>query len=388
MEKPLVASYCHSFLKREMLHIYRQVTGLERYRTCILTKERLHADIYPFPDIESLKKPSFNPARHAWGKLGKRQASLYYRGEAEVLQAVLQRRAPALLHIYFGHTGVHLLPFIKQWQTPSIVSFHGVDAMPRAQHPNYAGKLKELLQTVPLILARSESLAKVLIERGAPADRIRINRTALPLDQFPILSRIAPANGRWVFFQAARLIEKKGIEDSLRAFAEIRRDFPNATFHLAGEGPLQKELEKLCFELKIDSSVFLEGFCTQDRLRELYQQAHVFIHPSKKTAEEDQEGIPNSMLEAMATGLPVLATKHGGIPEAVRDGKDGLLCAEGDWRGLAANLRALIQNPTLLFEMGESAAARVRAEFAAGAQIAKLESYYDEAVSLGVKTTE
>lgn len=387
MEKPLVASYCSIFLKPEMRHVYRQLTGLQRYRTCVIAQERMEGARYPFPDIELLKKTQPDLLRHALGKL-RGEASLYYRGEAGILTEVLRRRSPALLHVYFGHIGVHLLPFIKRWPRPTLVSFHGMDAMPRKENPAYADKMRELLQTVPLVLARSESLAEVLVERGAPKDRIRINRTALPLNEFPRHPRHTPADGRWVFLQASRLIEKKGIEDSLRAFAEIQRVHPLAEFHLAGEGPLKNDIIKLASELHIGDNVFLEGFCEPDQLRELYQEAHVFLHPSKKTESEDQEGVPNSMLEAMATGLPVVATRHGGIPEVVRQGKDGLLSAEGDWLALAASLRTLIGNPSLLLEMGQNAAERVRAEFDATAQIARLESFYDEAIALGVKTTE
>ncbi|HEY5792804.1 MAG TPA: colanic acid biosynthesis glycosyltransferase WcaL, partial [Chthoniobacterales bacterium] len=180
MDKPLVASYCSIFLKREMRHLYRQVTGLRRYRTCVLAQERINGDSYPFPDIELLKKPRPHPFRHAARKF-RGEPPLYYRGEADVLASVLRRRSPVLMHVYFGHIGVHLLPFIQRWPHPTIVSFHGMDAMPRNENPAYADKMRELLETVPLALARSESLARVLEERGAPKNRIRINRTALPL---------------------------------------------------------------------------------------------------------------------------------------------------------------------------------------------------------------
>ena len=121
-----------------------------------------------------------------------------------------------------------------------------------------------------------------------------------------------------------------GLKTALKAFASFHSFNPNSRFVIAGEGPLKDPLAEMARELGVHKAVELRGFLDQSALAELYAQSHVFVHPSELTKDQNQEGVPNSMLEAMATGLPVLATQHGGIPEAVTHGTHGLLVPEGD----------------------------------------------------------
>lgn len=381
---PTVASYCTTFLKPEMLHIYRQVTGLERHQTFILAKERQSAEKFPFPDIEIIPPPRSNFARRFYLKYIRREPPLIYRGEFRSLSQILDRRRPDLLHIYFGHTGVHLLPFLQHYpRLPALVSFHGADVMPRADRLGYVEKLRELLQTVPLVLARSHSLKDRLLDLGCPEEKIRMNRTGIPMTAFPVApERTFPADGRWRFIQACRLIEKKGLVLALRAFAAFCKTWPESTFTIAGEGPMQAELAALAANLGIAGKVTFTGFLDTAALCRLYHESHAFLHPSQMPPDQNQEGIPNSMLEAMATGLPVLATLHGGIPEAVTDNVTGLLVEERDGDRFLDNLLRLASNPGLWQRLSENAARDVRENFEHRAQIANLESIYDELLTL------
>ncbi len=372
-----------------MLHIYRQVTGLQRYRTFIVAKERTSADRFPFPDIEMVpRKPRKNFIRRFWLKHVRHLPALYYRGEMQGLMKIFRRREADLMHIYFGHTGVHLLPFIKGWGRPCVVSFHGADVMPREHQPEYEGQLRELLRVTPLVLARSQSLMDRLVDLGCPREKVRLNRTGIPLSDYPLVERRTPANGEWHFVQACRLIPKKGIATALKAFAGFRQEWPRARFTLAGDGPMKKEIEELARGLGIGEAVELRGFLGQAELARLYGEAHFFVHPSEMTADQNQEGVPNSMLEAMATGLPVLATLHGGIPEAVANGRTGLLVAERDDAGLLRAMLELAAAPERALAMGLAASESVRVEFEQGKQIEKLEGYYDEARALGAAVIE
>ena len=104
-----------------------------------------------------------NLFRHGWLKFVKREPPIVYRGEYEMLASLLERRGADLMHIYFGHTGVHLLPFIEEWNKPCVVSFHGADVASKPDVVDYDRKLRRLFEAVPLILARSQSLADRLI---------------------------------------------------------------------------------------------------------------------------------------------------------------------------------------------------------------------------------
>jgi colanic acid/amylovoran biosynthesis glycosyltransferase len=383
MAKRVIASYCSSFLKVEMLHIYRQIKALRGVTTFVVTKELQNAEHFPFPDIEIIPKRRTNLLVHGWLKFVERRPPIVYRGEYQTLDSLLKRHGADLMHIYFGHTGVHLLPFIEQWDKPCVVSFHGADVADKTEIKDYHGKLRRLFDAVPLVLARSQSLADRLIRFGCPPQKLRINRTGVPLDEFPFADRQPPpSDGHWKIVQACRLIPKKGVATSLRAFAIFKKDHPKAEFFLAGKGPLQPELEMLAAGLGIFKDVHFMGFLSQSELLKLYASSHLLLHPSETLPNQDQEGVPNSVLEAMATGLPVVATRHGGIPEAVEDGRNGFLVNEEDHVGLANALEQITRSPDLLRKMGLRARRTIVERFAQEAQIDQLESFYEEAISM------
>jgi colanic acid/amylovoran biosynthesis glycosyltransferase len=382
MGKRVVASYCSSFLKSEMLHIYRQLRALRGVDTFVVTKEVQNAERFPFERIEIIPKRRTNLLVHGWLKFVERRPPIVYRGEYQTLDSLLERHGADLMHIYFGHTGVHLLPFIEQWDKPCVVSFHGADVAQKPEIKDYPAKLRRLFKAVPLVFARSQSLVDRLVQLGCPPEKLRINRTGIPLNEFPFVDREPPRDGKWRVVQACRLIPKKGVATSLRAFAIFKKDNPGAEFFIAGKGPLQSELEMLAGGLGILRDVHFVGFLPQPKLLELYASSHLFLHPSEISPNQDQEGVPNSVLEAMATGLPVVATRHGGIPEAVDHGRTGFLVAEEDHVGLANAMQLITSSPASLKQMGEHAHAAVVERFGQDAQIDQLESFYEEAITM------
>src|SRR5205809_2345382 len=378
MARLTIASYCTTFLKPEMLHIYRQVTSLRRTHTFVMTKRIEHPRRFPFDDIELIPRPHRNLLRHGWMKFVERRPPLIYRGEYKMLVSILGRRGADMMHIYFGHTGVHLLPFVREWNRPCLVSFHGADVAIKHEVANYLGKLRLLFDSVALVLARSQSLADRLIRFGCPPEKIRLNRTGIPLNEFSMIRREFPSDGHWQILQACRLIDKKGVGSAIRAFAIFAREFPKAEFVIAGKGPLQPELQTLAEQLGVGGKVHFCGFLSQHDLRDLYGRAHIFIHPSETPPDENQEGVPNSILEAMATGLPIIATRHGGIPEAVTENLNGFLSDEGDTQSLGRSMVALANSPELYARFTAAAREAVAENFDQEMTIRELERTYEE----------
>jgi colanic acid/amylovoran biosynthesis glycosyltransferase len=197
------------------------------------------------------------------------------------------------------------------------------------------------------------------------------------------LERSPPAEREpWRFFQGCRLIEKKGVPTTLRAFVAIAERYPEARLRIGGDGPLRGALEAEAAELGIGDRVEFLGFLRQRKLRNQFQEAHFFMHPSQTGADGDREGVPNAMLEAMATGLPVLATRHGGIVEAVEDGVSGILAEEKDWRSLAEGALRLMADSEAYRRMSSAAREAVEKNFESSASIATLEGYYEEAMEI------
>lgn len=379
-ERPVVASYCATFLKPEMLHIYRQITSLRRVSPFVIAQKREEAARFPFNRIAVVGKPATRFLRRFWFKQVRDAPWQISPGEVKQLTGLLDEVKAELLHIYFGHIAVHLLPLIRAWPRPSVVSFHGADVMVDLEKPAYRAATRQMLDAVRLVLVRSESLGRALIGIGCPAEKIRLQRTGIPIEEIPFRPRAAPDKGAWKFLQASRLIEKKGLRVSLRAFAKFSATHPAATFTIAGEGPLRGELGREAAELGVAERVFFPGFVSQTQLRELFYQSHIFFHPSARGGDGNQEGVPNSMLEAMASGLPVFATEHGGIPEAIENGRSGILVQEGDDEALARALLEVTANLEALAALARNGAEAVRKRFEQNGQTRQLEDYYFEAL--------
>ena len=359
-----------------MLHIYRQITGLKRFAPVVIAQKRENEDGYPFEDVRIVPKPRKHLLRRFWFRQLRDMPWQISNTEVNELLSVLTETRARLLHVYFGHIAVHLLPLIRAWNNPSIVSFHGADVMVDMDKPAYRKATLEMVEAVALVLVRSESLRRALIDLGCAPEKIEIQRTGIPLEQFPFEERTLPKDGQWRFVQAGRLIEKKGLPVTLRAFSTFSEQHPNATLTIAGEGPLLAELQNLARQLGVAERVSFTGFVSQEQLRDIYYRSHIFLHPSQTGRDGNQEGIPNSMLEAMASGLPVFATQHGGIPEAIENGVSGVLVPERDDDVLARALINTAKDPDLLSRIARAGADAVRETFDLTMQAQRLEEIY------------
>lgn len=405
--KPLVVSLCGTFLKPEMLSVYRQIAGLRRHRTVVFTERRLNAEQFPFEPVVVMQRPP--PAVRARRRKQRQRGNFIRRfwykhllkqwppperprraapvappvyDDSYNLCDLLRERQPQLAHVYYGHKAVKYLPMLRRWGGPLVVSFHGVDVTGSVYRESDPATLTEVFDHAQLILARSQSLLDQLAALGCPPGKLRLNRTPVPLDAIPRALRRPPADGRWHLLQACRLIPKKGLRTSLLAMRIVAEVWPGAVLTLAGDGPLAGEMQALAAELGLERHVRFVGWCAQPELLALYRDAHLFLHPSETTEAGDREGIPNSLLEGMAAGLPAVATWHGGIPEAVRDGFNGLLAPERSPAELAAAVLRLLGDPALLETLSREAAASMETHFGASRQIAALEDCYEEAVRL------
>src|SRR5438105_2094457 len=359
-----------------MLHIYRQITSLRRVRPVVIAQKRENADRFPFQNIRVVKKPALHFLRRTWFKQIADRPWQISPAEVRATERALTESNAELLHIYFGHIAMLLRPLIRQWQKPSLVSFHGADVLVDMQKSAYRRATEEMLGAVRRVLVRSESLCQAVIDLGCAPEKIEIQRTGIPLADFPFRERSIPGNGQWRLLQAGRLIEKKGLKTTLRAFAKFRKEFPAARLTIAGEGPQLDELQSLACELQIAAAVNFVGFVSQEKLRELSYDAHIFLHPSETGRDGNQEGIPNSMLEAMASGLPVFATRHGGIPEAVENSVSGILVNERDHRALGDALIDCAKDSARLATMGRVASGSVAKNFNQTEQTRRLEEIY------------
>ncbi len=281
-----------------------------------------------------------------------------------------------ILHCHFGQTGrtVAFLREIGAVRGRIVVNFHGIDVS--AFLDEDANFYRHLFRAAELFLPVSEHFRRRLIRHGCDPARIKVHHLGVDPDRFPYRPRHPDQRRPFAILTVARLVEKKGVAYGLQAVARMVASGARIRYAIVGDGPLRRELERLALDLGIAASVTFAGWKTQDEVVGLMQDADALLFPSVTGANGDQEGSPVVLKEAMATGLPVIATRHAGVDEIVEHGVSGFLAEERDVDGLADGLRRLLQDATLCARLSSAARAKVVAEFDVHRLDRCLQQYY------------
>ena len=241
------------------------------------------------------------------------------------------------IHCQFGPSGVVASQLRRAGivQGPISVAFYGYDITrePRLRGPGF---YRELFLDASAILPNSEYLAGLLRAAGAPMEKVVVHRLGIEVDRFGEVdrSRRDPA-APWRMIAVGRCVEKKGFEHLIRAVALAGDRAGWVEVSIVGDGPLRPGLERLARELGVSDRIAFAGWLSHEAMPRAMAEADCIVAPSVTAADGDMEGLPLVVVEAMATGLPVIGTRHSGIPEAVLDGDNGLIVEERDDAALA-----------------------------------------------------
>ena len=347
-QRPVVAVFRAPLFNPSETFVRAQATGLVRYQALVLGRE----------DKGNI------PAALAGRVLLKPDA------------ARVRRFGPVLVHAHFGTDGLRALPLAERLGLPLVTSLRGYDvtrsdtALLLSGRPSwihYALRKRALQRRGALFLAVSDALRRQAVARGYPADRIRIHYNGVDLARFP-----AGPGGEDVILFVGRLVEKKGVEVLLEAFAAVRRERPGASLVIVGEGPLRARLERLAGE-----SVRFLGGQAPEAVAEWMRRASLLAAPSLTARDGDAEGLPNVVVEAAASALPAIGTDHQGIPEAIVEGETGFIVPERDAEALAQRLLILLGDRALRDRMGVAARNLAERKFDFARQMERLEEIYD-----------
>jgi colanic acid/amylovoran biosynthesis glycosyltransferase len=289
-----------------------------------------------------------------------------------------------VIHAQFGPYGSLALNLIEvgALRGAVVTSFRGYDA---GKHLSAVpASYQKLFREGALFLPVSETLRKRLIRAGCEPIKVRVHHSGIRCAPLPLVKKIRLAGEPTRLIVVARLVEKKGIRYAIDAIARVLASNREVHCEIVGDGPLHVALACQIGDLDLGAHVRLIGWKSHDEVLEMIGAAHVLIAPSVTADDGDAEGIPNAVKEAMAMGLPVVATSHGGIPELVQDGVCGLLVPERDAPALADKIAYLIDHPDVWERMGAAGRRKVESQFDLEKLNDELIELYEEATSRSV----
>ncbi len=378
---PLVAHLIRTWVAPSETFIEGQVVGSARARPLVVARleqrgarERLGArPLWLTTDGLSA------PARFV-ADLAYRVRRLSSR-EACATAARLAKAGVDLIHAHFGTDAAFFAPLWRALDVPRVVSFYGYDAVKAARRFGGLGRahLQSVIEAFDAFVVPSTDMEQDVLALGAPAERIVVLPWGIDLGRFkpPEATVASGATARPLrIVSVCRFIEKKGLADAIAAFARMRATGVAGHLTLVGDGPLRATLVAQAKALGVSAGVEFTGFIAPLELPSFLRDHDLFLHPSVTPADGDKEGVPTSILEAAASGLPVLATRHGGIPEAVEEGVNGHLVAEHDVDALARWMIELARNPARRAALGAAGRVRVRERFDCVRQNARREQLY------------
>ena len=272
------------------------------------------------------------------------------------LQRFLKQNQVEVVLAEYGPSGVEVAPVCKRLSIPLIVHFHGYDAYRDDILGDQGRFYPEMCLVASALVVVSEDMRRQLISLGAPKEKIHL----IPYGVDPILFQpTQPDKNPLDLVGIGRFTAKKAPQLTIQAFARIAGQFPEARLLIAGIGDLHEECKLLTQSLELQDRVLFPGRLNPGEVAKLLSDARGFVQHSLRPENGDSEGLPLAVLEAMATSLPIVATHHAGIPDAVRHEKEGLLCEEGDVEGMAKNMARILEDGELAVRMGKAGRARI-----------------------------
>lgn len=313
-----------------------------------------------FGDLElgQLKYLDLSGGETLWEKLIFRLFRRISIRQAKLIDKFINTHHIDVLHFHYGSDAGIYTTFLKQNKLPAVVSFYGYDCsgFPRF----YWGYGKYYLRhrvfpSVTRVFAMSEDMKIDLLSLGCTANKIVVHYYGTDINLFKDLDKEYVQKNDITLLILAGLVPQKGHFFLLKAIQQvIQRNIARFNLRIVGVGPLQPALEKYVRENELKDFVRFIGavrYASPEMLKE-FIGADIFVHPSVTDTNGDKEGIPGSVIEAMASGLPVISTFHAGIPSVIENEKTGLLVKEWDVTALAVAIERLIKDVALRRALG------------------------------------
>lgn len=294
---------------------------------------------------------------------------------------LLKREKVSVVLAEYGPTGVSLAKICEKAGCACVVHFHGQDIFSEPMVGKYKHAYREMFKKVSGVVVGTPQMMMTAQKLGATPSILYLNPCGVESARFETAS---PSENAKTFVFVGRFIEKKAPFLTVLAFAECTREEPNAKLVMIGDGPLLSGCRQLVRALGIQENVEFTGFLDHAQVRKWLRSARAFVQHSVTAPDGDAEGTAISVLEAAASGLPVIATRHGGIIYSMVHEETGFLVNEYDSRGMAAAMILLCRNDTLADSLGQSGQTRIKQKYEMRDRIETLNEILDKA-AFGVR---
>ncbi|MCC7278860.1 MAG: glycosyltransferase [Chromatiaceae bacterium] len=297
-----------------------------------------------------------------------------YAGRQDAIAAFMRIHKVDVILAEFGIHGSSIFPHARDLGIPLIVHFHGHDAHRDPLLEGYKNRYLGMFDYAFKLLSVSHFMTEKLIRMGADPEKIVYNPYGPRVSFYENRS-----DYRKTFLALGRFTDIKAPYLTLMAFKQVLTTHPDANLVMGGHGELLEVCQTLARTWNIESQVSFPGALRHEEVVPLFSQACCFVQHSVIPTYGDAEGTPVAILEAGAAGLPVLSTRHAGIPDAVIHGKTGYLVEERDVDGMAHYMRTLLDDQELCRRLGDAARAHIRANFNIDRHIGCIDKIIDEA---------
>jgi glycosyltransferase involved in cell wall biosynthesis len=277
----------------------------------------------------------------------------------------------------YGMVGARVATACKMAGVPLVIHFHGADAHHQPTVTEYKALYQKAFAYATAIVVVSEDMYQTLLNLGAPANKLFLNPYGVNVNLF---SPVNVAQSVPNFLAVGRFVGKKAPLITLQAFETVTHAFADARLWMVGEGPLLDAARQKAAELGIAEKVTFTGKQSTPQILELMKKMRCFVQHSVTADDGDMEGTPNTILEASASALPVISTRHAGIKQAVVDGVTGLLTDEYDVAGMAQHMITLAGSPELAAQMGKAGREHILANYNIEKRIAMLDSIIQQSL--------
>ena len=371
--RPTAALMRRTWLGKSETFIYAELKSGLRYDRIILATRTENLDLFPWPRIfkpEDLPRLSANWWRDRVGRK--------LLGREPHLEKVCKSESVRILCPHFAYDAVWAMPLKRRTGLPMVTTLHGADMWIRENVETFREAYDELFEVGERFVVQGSNMRRGLEAIGCPPGKIRIVHLFCDIGRFAYRER-PPVHERFIMLFCGRFVEKKGLPDLLAAVEILNEKGRPVELRIAGYGDKEAELREWTREHRLERVVRFLGYLSPEAVRQQLQQTHLFCQPSVVASDGDREGAyPTTLIEAQASGCPILGTCHCDIPEVVRDGVTGLLVPEHSPEALAEKAEWLMDHPEALSEFGRRARQHVQTHYNPRIEAEKLEAIYDE----------